>query len=295
MRRQGGVSLVSVLIAAALSLLIVLAALRVVALSGSEYVRTEQDILMQEQAAYALELLRVALQQAGEIDASRPRTQRPARPAEGALIGLDDVAVPATTPALRGVRHGGHGGSDALAVRIAGDTQGLARNCAGLPVPQAALAAEDERGWSVFHVAPDRQGEPELRCKYRGDSGWVSQAVVGGIASFQLLYGLDHDEDGLPNDFVSAARLQALDDARGEGAPAAWTRVVAVHAALLLRSPQAVPTKPRTVELFGPDYARQHGSDDAGSVLAAAQLRPDRLYRQFDAVIFLRNSLRPSP
>ncbi len=282
------------MIASALSLGIVLSALRIVALSGSDYLLAEQEALLQDQAAYTLELLRQALQQAGHVDASRPMPAIVARPAQGAVSGLDDVTLPAGSPALDGARHGGSGGSDALAVHFAGDAQGHARNCAGMPVTQADDVSDD-RGWSVFHVAADRQGEPELRCKYRGESGWVSQGVAVGVASFQLLYGLDHDDDGLPNDFVSASRLRALEAGSDRGAISIWTRVVAVHVALLLRSPQRVQvrTARRAVELFGSDYAHLHGNDDPGSTLATFQLRPDRLYRQFDAVIFLGNSLQP--
>ena len=204
------------MIAAGVSALIALTVMRVVALSSAGYLRTEQDALLRDQGAWVIDLLRVALQQAGHVDASRSMPAAPARPPEGALSGLDDVIVPANTPELNGARHGGVGSSDALAIRFAGDLEGRVRNCAGLPVKPATTAADD-RGWSIFHVATDRQGEPELRCKYRGESGWASQAVAGGIESLQLLYGLDHDDDGLPNDFVTAARLQALDRSADKG------------------------------------------------------------------------------
>ncbi len=294
--RHGGASLVGLVISLGLSLLIVLAALRVAALAGADYVRTEQHALLQEQAAHLLQLVAASLRQAGHVDPTQPMPELAARPPEGALHGLDDVLVPAASPWLGAARGGNSSGSDALAIRLVGDAKGRTRNCAGMPVPEPADAS-DERGASVFHVADGPQGEPELRCKYRGASGWISQAVASGIASFQLLYGIDTDSDGLPNDFVSASRMQALATAAPEAADASpWTRVVAVHVALLLRSLLPVPglARPTAVDLFGSTYADLHAADDPGTRLPAEQLRPDRMYRQFDAVIFLGNSLRPA-
>lgn len=301
---QTGSSLVALMIAVALSLGIALQALRLLALSGRDYLRTEQEGLLQEQAAYVLDRLRAALQQAGHVDAARTLPALAARPVQGALNGLDDVMLPAGSRGLTGALRGGSHGSDALAIQFSGDASGLMRNCAGMPVAEGGSA--DGPGWSIFHVGLDRQGEPELRCKFRGDSGWVSQAIATGVVSLQLLYGLDTDDDGLPNDFVSASRLRALDEAgtssgtaTGPASPSQWTRVVAVHVSLLLRSLQAVRQRSAQPELdldlFGRAYAQRHAGDDPGSTLTSAQLRPDRLYRQFDAVIFLRNSLRPLP
>lgn len=290
--RHRGASLVGLVISLGLSLFIILAALRVAAWSGADYVRTEQHALLQEQAAHVLELVAASLRQVGHLDPTQAMPALAARPPEGALRGIDDAIVPAVSPWLSAARGGNSGGSDALSIRLVGDAKGRTRNCAGLPVPEAADAS-DERGASVFHVADGPGGEPELRCKYRGASGWTSQAVASGIASFQLLYGIDTDGDGLPNDFVSASRMLAL-AAGAEASP--WTRVVAVHVALLLRSAQPVPglARPAAVDLFGSAYSDLHAADDPGTRLAASQLRSGRLYRQFDAVIFLRNSLRPA-
>lgn len=278
------------MIASALSLGILLAALRVTVLAAGHYLRAEQEALLHDQAAYAFELLNTALQQAGHVDASRAMPAIPSRPLQGAVTGLDNVSLPGGTPLLEGASQGG---SDVLAIHFAGDALGRVHNCAGMPVPEADTLSDD-RGWSIFHVAVDTKGEPELRCKYRSDAGWVSQAIATGVTSFQVLYGLDHDADGLPNDFVSASRLHALDAASARKI-SLWTRVVAVHIALLQRSAHTVHGLPaqRAIALFGAAYANAHGADDPGSLLPAERLRADRLYQQFDTVVFLANGLRP--
>lgn len=294
-RRQAGGSLVELMVGLSLSLVVMLGLLTVVSQAAMAYQRTDQEAWLQDQGVYALEVLRVALQQVGHVDASRPTAAILSRPAQGAVFGLDDVTLSATAAKLDGAKPGGIGGSDAVAIHFSGEPQGLLRNCAGMPVPDATSEANDH-GWSILHVATDGRGEPELRCKYHGDTGWVSQALVAGVASFQLLYGLDHDSDGLPDDFINASRVTALDTLGGAASSAsAWTRVVAVHVAVLLRTPQTVGEvrAPADLRLFGKAYAA-HAGDDPGTLQIAAQLRADRLYRQFDALIFLHNSLRPA-
>jgi type IV pilus assembly protein PilW len=290
---QAGSSLVALMVSLTLSLGIVLSALRAVTLAGTDYLRSEQYALLQDQAAYVLDAIMAVIQQAGHVDATRAMPALPARPLQGALKGLDDVVLSAGSPGLDAA--GAGSGSDALAVRTIGDALGRSRNCAGLSVP-APSDASDERGVSIFHVVPTGpQGEPELHCKYRGSAGWVSQAIATGVESLQLRYGIDPDGDGLPNDFVSASRLQTLESVYGTTGVSLWTRVVAVQIALLLRSPQAVhvPAPARAFELFGSHYADRHATDDPGTRRAVGKLQPGRLYREFNAVIFLGNRLSP--
>ncbi len=291
-RAQSGSSLVALMIGLAVSLAIVLYALDVVMLSGKDFLRTDQEALLQDQGTLALELVRGAVQQAGHIDASGPMPAWSVSAGDGAVRGLDDVSLPAESPGLDGARRGSNDGSDALAVHFSGEAQGFLHNCAGMPVAGPATESVD-RGWSIFHVATDAQGEPELRCKYRTESGWVSQAVAAGVSSFQVLYGLDRDDDGLPDNFVSASRLTAL-DAAGRPAVSSWTRVVAVHVAMLMRAPLVMRRwrALRTFTPFGEQYARAHGSEDPGTAIESVRLRADRLYRSFDAVIFLPNRWR---
>ncbi len=291
-RAQSGGSLVALMIGLAVSLAIVLYALDVLMLSGKDYLRTDQEALLQDQGTLALELVRGAVQQAGHIDVSEPMPAWPASVGDSAVRGLDDVNLPAESPGLDGARRGGNDGSDALAVHFSGEAQGFLHNCAGMPVMGPATESVD-RGWSIFHVAINAQGEPELRCKYRTESGWVSQAVAAGVSSFQVLYGLDQDDDGLPENFVSASRLTAL-DAAGRPAVPSWTRVVAVQVAMLMRAPLVVRrlTAPLSFTPFGEQYAHSHGSEDPGTAIGDLRLRADRLYRSFDAVIFLPNRWR---
>ncbi len=291
--RGRGASLVAVLLALSLSLLVTLSSLRVMAMSNAEYLQAEQAMLMDDQFNHVFEMIARLLQQTGHVDPTQPMVSPPARPFDGALAGHDN-ALPAASAGSAIPISGAPLGSDLLEIHLTGDAAGRTRDCTGLPVPHAP--ADGRAGVSQLYVALDRAGEPELRCRTRAGAQWSSHAIATGVAGFQLLYGLDSDGDGLPNDFVSASLLRASDTHRPSGQPSAWTRVVAVHIAVLLRSArQPVRSAQRMIDLFGTRYAELHEAGDPGVRLKPEQLEAYRQYRRYDAVIFLRNSLEPTP
>ena len=282
------------MIALSMSTAIGLSAMRLIAQSNAEYQRVEQLALIEDQAAQALEIIAQSLQQAGHVDATLPMGVVFARPSDGAVNGIDNSIVASGTPAIDQPVSGAHLGSDVLVVRFTGDAAERISNCAGFPVPPSSTGADD-RGFSVFHVALDGLNEPELRCKYRGPSQWTSQAIATGVESFQVLFGVDTDGDGLPNDFVSASRVAAMEASALASQLSIRTRIVAVEVALLMRSPQAVKMQSalRAIDMFGQRYADLHEADDPGTRIASSRLKSDRLHRRYSAVIFLNNSLRP--
>jgi len=286
-----GAGLIETLLAIALALSITLASLRVMAMSNGEYLQVEQALLMDEQAEYVLELANRLLQQVGHVDPSRPSTGAPARLPGGALQGLDNATSTGGGADVQGARPGAHFGSDLMALYRPGDEGQRMLNCAGSPASLVS-ALHAEHGWSWLYVAPGVGGEQELRCRYWTGQQWSTQSLAVGVAGLQLLYGVDSDRDGLPNDFLSASQLRAIDVSRPGGPASIWTHVVAVHLALLLRSPQTVPfQRPRLIDLFGTPNALQDDAQDPGVRLPADKLDANRLWRRYDSVIFLNNSL----
>lgn len=291
---SAGSALVSLMMALTLSTTIALSAMRLIAQSNADYQRVEQWSLIEDQATYAIEIMTRALQQAGHVDVSLPMGVVFARPFDGAVFGIDNSTVASGSPAIDIPIPGAHLGSDVLVIRFAGHAAGMIRNCAGFIVPPS-LNGADDKGISIFHVALDGLNEPELRCKYRGPAQWSSQTIATGVESFQVLFGIDTDGDELPNDFISASRLSALEAPAAASALSLRTRIVAVEVALLMRSPQVVTFRGplQTIDMFGLAYSRLHGGDDPGTRIAPSQLAPRRLHRRYGAVIFLSNSLRP--
>lgn len=176
-------------------------------------------------------------------------------------------------------------GSDVLAVRFegsgSGDGDGAIINCAGAAVGTAGV------GWSIFHIAKDSSGEPELRCKYRGAKNWKSDALVRGIEGLQLLYGVQAQDAGMPLRYVNASALRA--QAGG------WQSVKAVKIALLARGKYPAAAGALAHDLFGAGYDSSH---DPGTRIDASRLpvASRRLLRRvYSATVYLRNGAPEKP
>jgi type IV pilus assembly protein PilW len=285
---QAGLTLVEMMVALAVGLAVVLSAARLLGLANVAYAAQAESAALDDAGRNALELLGRAVRQAAyadpmQLDLSAPVDGLPAR-----LTGLDARSLGATTAGIAVPLAAVANGSDVLAVRFpgagTGSGDGSVVDCAGFTV------AAGEEGWSIFYVAKNGDGEPELRCKYRGASNWSADAVLTGVDSFQVLYGLDTDtpRDGAANRYVNADAIRALDAALPAGLPPQefnrrthWKRVVSVRVGLLLHGTR--PTRQdhasREFQLFGPLHAAGAAKSDVGTVLREDAL-PDKLRRR---------------
>ena len=208
--RQQGLAMAEVLVAMALSLLVALAAASLLHASDSDFLHNGANTRIDDSGRFALAIIGQSLRQAGYP--GEPGAEVAAAPTSPLAIEGRDAASVATNadglgPALPSVN-----GSDALAIRyapaaIAGAEGGGAMlNCAGFP------ADPGEWAWSIFYIAQAGDGVAELRCKYRGENGWGSDAVVRGVDAFHVLYGVDTDSPryNIPNLYVSARGIDAL-------------------------------------------------------------------------------------
>lgn len=297
-RSQRGATMAELLVAMAIGLAVLLAAGTLLVSANAAYVAQVNAAAVDDSGRYALEIVGRALRQAAYVDwehtdvAGGVDDAVPAR-----LAGLDGATLGKASAGIANPLPGAVNGSDVLAVRFAGADDGSTNSCAGFPV------AANQEGWSIFYVARNAQGEAELRCKYRGAGGWNADAVVAGVDSFQLLYGIDTDAvpDGVANRYVNASTIAALDDAIvPAGASAAererdrlrrtwWKRIVSVKVALLLHGAQEPSGYPggRVFALFGAAY----DAPDTGTRLREADLaagaRAGRYRRLFAATVFM--------
>jgi type IV pilus assembly protein PilW len=285
---QAGLTLLEMMVALTIGLAVVLAASRLLGLASGAYAAQTESAAMDDAGRYALEVVGRAVRQAAnagllQLDLSAPVDALPAR-----LAGLDARSLGGTTPGIDVPLTAVANGSDVLAVRFPGagagpDGDGSVVNCAGFTV----AAAED--GWSIFYVATNSSGEAELRCKYRGASSWSADAVVTGVDSFQVLYGLDTDtpRDGVANRYVNADAIRTLDTPLAGLPPQErnrqthWKRVVSVRIGLLLHG--ARPTRHdganAEFQLFGATHAAAAADGDAGTVVREASM-PGALRRR---------------
>jgi type IV pilus assembly protein PilW len=273
--RQSGLTLVEMMVALAIGLGVVLAAGRLLGLANEAYAAQVENAALDDAGRYALELLGRAVRQAADADPARIELSSPVDVLPARLAGLDARSLGKATPDIASPLAATANGSDVLAVRFPGagapDGDGSVLNCAGYAV------ADGEEGWSIFYVAKNSDGEDELRCKYRGASSWSADAVVAGVDSFQVLYGLDTNtpRDGVANRYVNADAIRALDAAFASLPPQErnrktyWKRVVSVRIGLLLHGARSTrhDRAAGTFQLFGAAHAAEAANGDMGTVL----------------------------
>ncbi len=283
--QQHGLAMVEVLIAMALSLLVALAAASLLHASNGDFMHNGANTRIDDSGRFALAIIGQSLRQAGypgESGAGAPAAAVPPLAVEGRDAASVATAADGLGAALPSVN-----GSDALAIRyapaaIAGAEGGGAMlNCAGFP------ADPGEWAWSIFYVARASDGIAELRCKYKGENGWGSDAIVRGVDAFRVLYGIDTDSprDNIPNLYLAASGIDALDAALPASERAMrpyWRRVTCVRFALLLHGERGS----RTGDALGGYELLPGVRIDEASLPEPMQRRARRL---FTATVALRN------
>lgn len=301
-------TLVELMVSLTLGLLVLLLASVLLVSSNTTYVAQTDAAALADSGRHALELIARSARQSAfvnwEVDEVAVSS---ADSAPASIGGLDDHVLSKAGAGIANPRRGAVNGSDVLALRFGGvgaapEGDGSVLSCAGFGVGEA------DDGWSIFYVAPSSGGDVELRCKYRGKTGWGGDAIVRGVDSFQVLYGLDTDlpRDGLANLYLGASAIDALDDALVlSGASAAqrarernrkthWKRIASIKVALLLHgaSHARADSAPAVFALFGRAHADAFAGADRGTRIREDQL-PEELRRRerqlFSSTILLRN------
>lgn len=279
--RQRGWTIIELVIATGLGLVLTLLASGLLLATSGSYRSHSENTWINDSGRYALEIISQAIRQGAYVNwDSKEAPAELAAHEPAAIAGLDASSISKASDGIDGVEPDVANGSDVLAVRFSGygagaNGDGSALNCAGFGVGAPSVVIE--RGWSIFYVGADAGGEPELRCKYRSAAGWGADAIVRGVDSFQVLYGLDSDDpaDGVPNTFVNATAINDMDAAlalvgatpdelrRDLHRKTHWKRVCSVKVALLLHGENntRADTVVRRFDLFGPAYSDGHGSD----------------------------------
>lgn len=306
--RQRGLTLVELMVAITVGLLVLLFAAAMLVSANRGHAAQEEAARLDDSGRFALETIARAVRQTAYVNWDRADAgiaDDPTAPAR--VVGMDNRSLVKTADFISDPRPDVANGSDVLALRFAGagpapDGDGSMTSCAGFGV------SELEEGWSIFYVGRSAIGDTELRCKYRGTTSWGADAIVGGVDSFQVLYGLDTDvpADGLANLFVNASVVSALDDGLAiEGADETereldlrrktyWKRVASIKVGLILHDEKRVRmnAQPIIFDVFGPAYADALGSADPGTRVSESDMPGslrERERRLFSSTIMLRN------
>lgn len=300
MKRARGLTMAELLVALALGLLVLGVAGSLLVVASRSHAEQLDAAGIDDGGRFALEAIERAARQAGFVhhDGEPIGAVDPAAPAR--VSGLDNHFVSRAGNGIELALDGAVNGSDVLALRFGGAGKGAhgdgsITSCGGFGV------GEGDEGWSIFYVARGGSGEAELRCKYRGKNSWGADAIVSGVDTFQVLYGVDTGTAAEPaTTYVNASALQAQDAALAAagagrmGSRTGWNRINSIKVALLLHGerPTRTAAAPATIDAFGSAYADAHGADDTGTRLREADLPPSlraRERRLFAATIALRN------
>jgi len=256
-------------------------------------------ILLEERGQRALAMVAHLVRHAGWR-----ATEAGALPADAppALSGSDDCGQPAIGNALSCGRRG-VAASDALLVRMsgsasAGDPTAPDRtmiDCSGYPLAAQAVddggaAVAGHAAANLLYVGLGNDGEPQLLCRYptrrngKAQAGaWTSGALVRGVETMQLRYGVDRDGDGVIDDYLRAGELER------PGAPS-WTQVRAVQVALVLRGERPLPgAGPSDALPLLPRRAQDAAAPEGSDILFHPDTNPGLVRRVFATTVHLRN------
>ena len=294
-RSQAGLSVLELLIALGLGILISTMAGGIFLASRQVYVLNDDAIRLQDSGRTALSVI------SRSIRLVRRRPQSIAVMPEDDLSmirGFDHRSLKSTSADIQHPLAASINGSDILALRFAnyganGSDESGAFNCAGFTTDQPTV-------WSIFYVATDDVGEPALYCKYQGKQAWATAAIVQGVESFQVLYGVGEQSDAAPVRYMTATQIDELDRQAQHAAPEGdavspqsyWHLISEIRIALLLRGTQAVRNDGVLMQhdLFGTAYANRYCASDPGTRIDEAMLptkKQNRLRRLFSTTIRL--------
>jgi type IV pilus assembly protein PilW len=295
MTRQGGMTIIELMIAVTLGMIVTLLASSLLMTANAAYASQLELAHIDDAGRFALATIERAARQAGSRNWDHEDAHEDPATGPAGVGGIDAASLGKATAAMSEPQRAVANGSDVLALRFGGD--GNTVSCAGF----AADAAHE--GWSIFYVGTTAGGDTELRCKYRGKNNWSADAVVAGVDSFQVLYGLDTDEprDGTANAYVTASAIDTLDAelvlsgasdaerARERLRQTHWKRVASIRVGLVLhgRLRTRAGDKAAVFHLFGAAYQGDQGSAIAEERMAPAMRERER--RAFSATIMLRN------
>ncbi|MEJ1164085.1 PilW family protein [Variovorax sp. CCNWLW186] len=314
--RQCGMTLVELMVAAAIGLMVVLAATATFLGSRQLFAANAEAQSVEDSLRFAAAVVRGMVRQAGYTDYAPDRVGSDGTVVIGSSANLmasaddpsdlDIVGASNARVSFTGESHGSHNsrgvnGSDSLRVRFfgrsragGGDTEpdGTMVDCMGIaqPGPADGEPSLADRAWSFFFVAEAADKEPELYCKYRSDKegAFRSEPLARGIEVFKVVYAYDGNGDSVPERWLDAAQLEALAGSTA-GINSEWRKVVGLRIGMVARSGPGIGGAQTQVERLYP----------LGADFPSVSFMPPadgRLRRTSTFTVMLRNVMKePAP
>jgi type IV pilus assembly protein PilW len=266
---QFGLTLVELMVAMAISLLLLAGVIQIFLSSRQSYQMQDGLSRLQENGRFAIDVLTSNLRHAGfKRNAWSPDDQ--AFRVDAATYGPANVSFSTAGQIVAGTDNNGNNGdtvlngSDTISFRFQGSANAPAQTAL-----RDCLNARPDPGEVTVNTLYVRSQDQELHCRSE-DGGGDDQPLLDGIEGMQILYGVDTDDDSIANRYSTAATVNANSE---------WTDIVTVRIALLLSTVAAVANETDTATY---------------TLLNSAAVGPfnDRLRRHvFTTTVALRNRL----
>lgn len=305
-KRQHGLTLIELLVALVISSVIALAAFSAIVVSRQGFATVDAASQMRDNARFATDIIQRLALQTGYQDVVYAATTR-AGSASGVapnVFGFTNGTPSSTDPLntfnpTTSASAAGYG-SDVLVLRYQAvetfpgstKTDESIIDCFG-NAEKVAPINRDDRVASVLYVA-ESKGEPSLMCKTH-NAATDAQPLVQGVENFQVLYGVDGDNDSVADRYMRADQLTVAGNEAATNAN--WRMVRSIKVGLILRSSVGATQETATKTWYPFGLAKASASaasgsafsstNDPGTVFNAPADR--RLRQQVSFTIHLRN------
>jgi type IV pilus assembly protein PilW len=312
MSTQRGLTLIELLVALVISSVIALAAFSAIVVSRQGFATVDAASQLRDNARFASDVIQRLALQTGYQDVAYAATTRvgsasavapnvfgftngiPATPASGA------ASNPFNTFTTKAASAAGYG-SDVLVLRYqtvetfpgSGVSDRSIIDCLGT-AETTIPANRDDRLASALYVE-DSNGEPSLMCATHAASE-PPRPLVRGVENFQVLYGVDPDNDSIADRYMRADQLTIAGNDAATNAN--WRMVRSIKIGLILRSAVGATQETATRTWYPFGVARASASGASGSAFSNATNDPGtvfnapadrRLRQQTSFTIHLRN------
>ncbi|MGJ7579069.1 PilW family protein [Variovorax sp. RHLX14] len=305
-RNSRGFTLIELMVALALTLLVVIVATAALQVARRGHVTTDAASQLLDNARFAADAVRKLAGQVGYLDAdiaaetdSGGFVAAGTTAAEPFVQGTDDAIYPS---AAKGIN-----GSDILVLRsqasaiVPGSTKsdGTMLDCMGAHIEQVPSDRSDA-SVSMLFLRVGSDGEPSLMCATGTTKSGATtmeptiQPIVQGVETFQVLYGVDGVSpntravgtgDSVADRYLRASQVTVPGDV--EGTRLNWQRVRSLRIGLVLRgAPNLAQDRTIRTTLF-PLGEAMSAADDAGARFVPA--KDGRLRQVLTFVVNLHN------
>lgn len=311
-KRQKGLTLVELMVAVAISLIVVLAATAALLVSRQGFRQVDATAQLRENAKFSENLIQRLAVQAGYRDVVYAATPRPVltdglteeRPN---VYGFNNSTRKADDRSDQATGSSGTNGSDILVLRFQSAAQASGANgadkaiidCAGF-TPSSVMADRYQRYSSVFHVS-NSSGEPTLMCTRWADPNETQQSdthpLISGVENFQVLYGVDGIKagnttfttaDSVAETYLRADQITVSDP---KISLQRWQRVRSIRIGMVVRAATGTAIGPTNIQTrpFGSGTAAAMFSSTSDTGTIYTPPNDGRLRQSVAFTIHLRN------